>query len=321
MRALACVASLASLTVLCWPAHGLGSSTDLHHPKVVHLGSEIGCPEADALAQVVRQIRGTAAGLEAYTVVFVHEGNSWRADLHPTATPSQRRTLEDSSSDCAALGRAVALTLALFLDEAGAAEQQEAPLKSAVPEQSSAAEPKPPLQQLEEDGPRGQAWLGGGAGMLFGVIAPASPAFTGELSLEWELPLVLTRLSWAPPQRFELGSGSVSVSAYLATVLGCANSKVARASGAVCAGFDTGLLSGRGNGYDEEDIAWRPYLAGALELRLGLTLGAGLRAVLSGGVTVPFARESFSIEGVGSAYIPPGAGARCLLGVTGQLGP
>jgi hypothetical protein len=78
-------------------------------------------------------------------------------------------------------------------------------------------------------------------------------------------------------------------------------------------------LAGRAQGFARTDAHARPLFAGTLLGRARATVAGPLVLFVEGGAMLPFARERFSIDGVGVVYEPPVVAAVTGLGVLVSL--
>lgn len=192
--------------------------------------------------------------------------------------PGERR-LTDTGSSCAPLAQAVAVTLALLLDDAPAAP---------------AASPAP----LE---PGGALWLSAGPGL--GVSAETTLSVGGAVALSWPRWSVHAGGVYLVPRDAELAPGRVTVGLSWGELLLCR----ALHGGAsfrldVCADGAAGWLSGHGQGYPSSTDAGFVWLAAGAAVRLGGTLGSRWLWGAAARALLPLGRHSFSVENAGTAY-------------------
>jgi hypothetical protein len=273
------------------------------------------CPGAPELARKVTELEpgaelrpGPASGGPHFRVQIERRPEHWRARIQVSGARQGDRTLTDSGEGCAALGDAVALTLAMLLapldDEPQPEPVEEAPPRP-QPVSPVARETRAP--SASEPTGFGLALRAGPAATL-GLLERAGGALFAELELE-PAPALTTSLGllWAPAQSIEHGPGRVEVS--LAALLLSTCLEVVEAGSlqlSLCAVQAAGQIRGSGHDYSAyTDSAARPWLAAgggargstAITGPLGWTIGLiGL---------VPLTSERFTIEGVsGAAYEP-----------------
>jgi len=310
----------------CWPAVLLTSlvitspapASDRAHPVtpiVFRTFQAETCVDAAALGRTVSRLRGESQGLDAFEVNFSKKDGAWRAELVPRDDPTRVRVLEDESPSCHALGEAVAFTLVMLLTDEARAKEAPArePQTSLPPEEARAIPPHPPMR-------RARLWIGAGAGASFGIVSSVAPIATAAAALDVRQYGALVRFTYTPAQRFELSPGTVEVEAYQVGALGCFGDGARRALRYwACLGAEAGVAHAQSNGYPMEGEAARPYGAGLAELRGILPLGSTFGISASGTLSVPWVRQSFSITGIGSAYVPPLMGGRIELQLMATL--
>ncbi|HVJ20937.1 MAG TPA: hypothetical protein VM686_36255 [Polyangiaceae bacterium] len=246
-------------------------------------------------------------------------GDTWRARIQSwepgrEELPAAERLLEDRSTACAPLARAVTVTIAILAEDQAAQEVAPAPSQNpAAPAEPAppAAKAKPvPVKQAEPDL---GVWIAAGGGATAGWISPVAPAFTLGVALDSKLLRQAVRVMLTTEQNFDLYPGRVVVQAWLASMLSCLRLAHDENGAAFCAAFDAGMLSGRAEGFAESTPSTRSYEAVGLELQASSQISKRVRlsAALAG--LVPFTRESFSVTGRGFAYVPPSLNSRLLM--------
>jgi hypothetical protein len=149
--------------------------------------------------------------------------------------------------------------------------------------------------------------------VTLGWIAPTAPALGFSAAVEsphWRSAL---RLMLTTEQSFEVDPGRVIVQGWLVTLLTCARTARGQVGGALCAALDAAMLRANGQGYAEATPVTRGYGAAGLELQPTWTIAGAYRISAAFGALLPFTQESFSVSGVGVAYIPPPLNWRALL--------
>lgn len=229
------------------------------------------------------------------------EQQRWRARIVRLAADGStlaERVLEDSGPSCVPLAEASALTVAILADST-ASTVQLAPPPEPKPEPPR---PAPVVVPAEEPPLRGFA--GVGAGLSTGMIAPLAPMFGIGLGLDTRYLSPGFRLMMTTKQHFDLGPGSATVQAWIASASVCLHPALSRLSPALCATADAGVLHGSAEGFDDVRPSSRPHEAFGLEAR-GTWYADGYRLSASLGGALPVSRESFSVAGLGTAYVPP----------------
>jgi hypothetical protein len=266
-----------------------------------------GCPDTEALAEHVRQVRGQQAtsATVAYHVTFSHRGGVYRASIH-VGSAQGARVLRDRGATCASLEQATALTLALLLDS----DASELPLE----EPEEAPPPAAPLPSVRtrdethtaEDAPPSRADVNfmlaaGGAG-LSGVLSPLAPAVVGELGIGVGRFRAHVGALWVPQQTLDLAPGTVNETLLSGVARMClAPWQGPRLRLDLCSGVYVGLLQVQANGYTRNDEASKAWLALPLELAL-LTTASPIGVEIGASALLPLRRNDFSIDNLGVAY-------------------
>jgi hypothetical protein len=310
-------AQLVWIAVVAVPAARAQAAESLRVER--QLGAET-CPDAAELAARVEAIRGQAPAAEStYFVQFAREGRVYSALLRSGTDGSSLRNLESPAADCAALARATAVTLALLFD-ADAARAQPAPVPADVP---PTAAPEPPPVAATSDparssGPR--LGLAIGAGLAEGVLRPWSPALLGEVAfVRGDLRFGLGAW-WIPVQDSKLGPGTIELGLVAASARICYAAFRRRwllVEG--CSGFALGSVSAAASGFAERAQAKHRQFAA---LPLELAFGQGIEHAswqLSAALLLPFRRNQFSIDGLGTAYDTPAVAVLLALRVAGWI--
>jgi hypothetical protein len=282
------------LTALCVGAWASGTAAQPTAPLGVDRdpGTEE-CPDGDALAARIERIRGRPSpDPSPYLVRFSREEDHFVATIG-TRDRSHVRTLESHRPSCAALGDAVAVTLALLYD---------ADLAAPAPAPPPLPPPVPPTQAAPAESERLRPGLGAGAAWVVGVTAPYSFAGQAEVGLyapRWQAGLGVL---WIAPETHRLGPGTVEQQMLGANARLCVAPVAADPVGMdVCSGVLAGAMTGRASGYTRNDTRSRPWVAVPLELVLRSTMQS-VNIELGVGALVPIARDDFTVDGVGTAY-------------------
>jgi hypothetical protein len=296
-----------------------GSSVDERPVVDVHVerGAAAGdCPDAPALTALIEEIeRRPNAGAPAApitpgvraAVTFERSPTGYRAALRLFGAREGERTLTDTGPSCAALGRAVAITLALSLE-------------SGTDPQAPVEKPIAPLPPTSPRGAPVSVGISGGVALVT-VGAPSLAAgidvaveMGRRLSIEGSGRHVLARASTLEP-------GEVRVSLDAAILRLCAVAAgVGRALQAnVCAAGAAGVLHGEGVGYPSAGTAASAWVAlgGGLDARW--RVGARWRLSLGVEALVPLRQDTFSIENRGVAFSSGAVSWTTRLGVACQV--
>jgi hypothetical protein len=271
------------------------------------------CPEAETLAIRVELIRGRPAiGLPApYRISFARTDDRFVATIRNEATAGVR-TLEHDGAQCAALGNAVALTLALLFDSDVAPPKIEPPL---VPVPSTLA-PAPPVAPPPPPAPRDVTVAIGGSAIA-GVLRPVSPALVAEMGVRWDVFRVSGGAVFAWPSDIALGPGTVRQRLGGGLARFCIapwQRGVLRLD--ACSGVAVAQVVGEAHGYTRNERHGRLWLAIPVEAALsGWSSRIGWE--IAAAALLPIERPDFSIDGAGVAYASPPVGAMLTLRAMG----
>jgi hypothetical protein len=307
------VSSLVMFALLLFsPSAGSGAIA----PIVVERGAGAErCPEAEPIMTRVEQIRGRPAdGLPApYRVSFARKDDGFVATIRSDAAGGVR-TLEHTGAQCAALGDAVAVTLALLFDSDVAATRVEPP-----PPPAASPAPSPPRPATLDAPLARQLTFSLGGGALFGVLRPVSPAFLAELGARWGPARVSAGAMFAWPSDVSLGPGKVEQRAEGALARLCwAPWERGSLRVDTCSGVATGRVVGEAEGFTRNERHTRLWLAIPIEAAFAnLASPVGWEMAIAG--LVPIERPDFSIDGLGVAYASPPIGAMLSLRALGVL--
>lgn len=237
-----------------------------------------------------------------YSIDLSRTEQRWRARIVRLAADGSalaERVLEDSGPSCEPLAEASALTVAILADSTASTVQL------APPPEPKPEPPRPaPVAAPARGAPALRGFAGAGAGLSSGMIAPLAPLFGVGLGLDTRYLSPGFRLMMTTKQHFDLGPGRVAVQAWVASASVCVHPALSRLSPALCATADAGVLQGSAEGFDEARPSSRPHEAFGLEAR-GTWYADGYRLSASLGGALPMSRESFSVAGLGTAYVPP----------------
>jgi hypothetical protein len=171
----------------------------------------------------------------------------------------------------------------------------------------------PPHRSLVARGAALRVWAGVAVGATGAFISPVAGSYGVSLSLDAPQLRQGLRVTLTSPEQFQLGPGQVSVRAWLTTMLSCARLRGQSLEAALCATFDVGRLHAQSQGFSEPLPGVRSYEALGVELQGVWSPARPLRISAALGGLLPFTRESFSVNGLGPAYVPPQVGWRALL--------
>jgi hypothetical protein len=272
--------------------------------EVIRTDDAAECPDGAGLLKLASEVQGSvvSSAAHAYRISFERAEHVdrtkavYRAEI-VDETAARSRQLEDVGTECAPLGRAVALALATMWGT----EQEPPPVS---PPQLPLPPPSPPPRA-----PAPTRWLmSAGGGLALGLVRAAAPAIVADSAFEsrhfsWALGGM-----WVPLQSLELGPGSVDVQLLTASVRGCAWVLEPTHLG-LCARVLAGELLARSRGYDSDGQQSRPWLAVGLEAMIQGALLHHLRYRLAACALAPLRDQAFSIQNLGAAYTPPPIGA------------
>jgi hypothetical protein len=288
-------------------AHAQAPSDEIQTESFLSVTRDAGaesCPDADALAEHVRRVRGqqTTGATATYHVTFAFKAGVFRASIR-VGNAAGARVLRDRGGTCASLEQATALTLALLLDsdasalppeeEAATAPKLEAPKRQPV----EPARAEPPAKHTNV-----RLTLGAGGAALLGVLNPIAPAVLAEAGIGVARFRTNIGVLWVPEQTLELAPGSVNET----LLSGVARMCLAPWQGQglrfdVCSGVHAGLLKVHAAGYTRDGAASKAWLAVPLELALS-TSAAPMGVELGVSALVPLRRNDFAIDNLGVAY-------------------
>jgi hypothetical protein len=262
------------------------------------------CPDAGALAVSVARLMGRpaldtsdlAVSPTGYDVRVVRGQGGYEAVIRTIGRAGRSRKIVDPGEDCAGLADALALSLAILLDEGA----EPAPALLRLPPPPPRA-PAPPPRRAPAD----RLGVAVGPAVAFGVLGPATAAAFADAEVRASSALALgLSVLWIPRRTEDFPPGEVDLSLVAGAARGCAVAVSSeRAALSLCAEGAAGALRATGRGYPENGEVTRPWVAlGAAAVasgRLGGPLGFTARA----DALVPLGRESFDVVGLeGLAY-------------------
>jgi hypothetical protein len=275
------------------------------------------CPDADWFRERIASHPGSSGQTGKFKVTLERSEETWRARIQSWALgeedlPAAERVLEDRSTACTPIAKAIAVTVAILAEERASPEV--APVES-----PKLASPPPPPTPARKPIPAARAerdlaiWLGAGGGATLAWIAPVAPALGLDVALDSKSLRQAVRVMLTTEQHFDLPPGRVIVQAWLVSMLSCLRLTRDDTGAALCATFDAGMLSGRAEGFEGSTQSRQSYEAVGLELQPNFALTEQLRVSASLAALLPFTRESFSVTGRGVAYVPPTLNGRALV--------
>lgn len=263
-----------------------------------------GCPSEDEIKAEVRRMAGTAApaaeATEVHATVSRDPGNTWQLTL-TTKVGSREGERKLSASDCAELGRAAALVIALMINPA--ADPSAAPPVVTPPPAPPPAPPPPPEPPRTSRFALGAAILIGSGEMPDGAMGLGARFAAGGGTFSAQLRGDL----WFPRDASSAAKPSAGGSFDAVDVgLGaCLTARPDRRLGPnLCAGAAVTGTHAAGFGVNNPGAATAIFAGAFLEgaLRVKLTMRNALRLGVEG--LVPFERPSFALAGVGAVFRP-----------------
>jgi hypothetical protein len=265
------------------------------------------CPDAAQLRRVARPFVASSAppATHAYRVVFTRFEGKLRAEI-VDETAGRVRRLEDSGTECAPLGQAVAVVLATMWSS----EKSQPEPTPALPPPPPPAPPPPPIAA-----PRPRWQLAEGAALAIGLIRPAAAAMRLDGGIHFTRFSLRIGALWVPEQRIEVAPGGVTVQLISGDASGCAFLAFRTELG-LCADVYAGGIFAAGTGYSQDASRSRPWFAIGPEAFIdGPLLRRWLRYRVAAAAIVPLHAETFAVEGVGAAYDTPPVGALLSLSI------
>lgn len=327
----ACVAAAASVATAA-------DAAKLPTPIAVSAPAGVtGCPDAVALARATNEamhrptlaphaLDEPAAGV-TIVVEFAHSAAGFGATIRVLGGERAGvRTLGDAGPTCSDLGQAVAVTLAVMLDEGlpppapSTAGSSASSASAASSSASSAPSARPPAlaagSEIGDATPPARPTpverttrldAGASIGAALGIVRTAAPYLSIGLDVAFArgLRVGIAGLTILPQRFDEPGGGSVTVSALAAELFGCA--RVGSGAGldvALCAELVGGGIRGRTDGLATNGDRTRPWLAGGALGRLDGRLVGPLGWTVRGSALLQRPRETFAVEGAGPVYEP-----------------
>lgn len=279
------------------------------------------CPDADFLASRVNEITGwkalelTSSATTRLTleVQLVGGKAGYSAQIRASGSRTGTRRIADIGNECVGLADALAVTLAIIMDD-----ERTAPADGIPP---PAEKPPRPLPTPREDRgakePSAVLLRPYATGVLtLGVLE--DPAFGPSVGLSVALEQVALGLEvlWLPPRTFQRSPGDAEVSLLAANAFGCWRAVDDQAGYmALCGHLAAGRLHGAASGYDENRTRSRPWFAPGLGILGGGPVVGPLEWLAQAKVFVPANRERFVIDNVGSVHETPPIGGMLGIGL------
>jgi hypothetical protein len=296
-------------------------------PLVITWSAPEGCPSADTIRGEVRRMAGPAAAatdqIEAHaTVVRDHGGWQLTLTTRAGALAGERKL---GASDCAELGRAATLVIALMVNPA--ADPAAAPMirPAAPPPPVPTPPPEPPRERrfsLGADLRVGSGDLPDGAAGIGIRFAAGGGLFSAQARGDLWLPRDAASAA-KPSAGGSFGAADLSLAACATARSATAGNATAgnatagndrRLAPAICLGAALIGTHASGSGVSDPGsttaISAGPFLEGALRVRISArnALRAGIEAL------APLSRPSFALAGVGTVFRPSALSLRASLG-------
>lgn len=287
--------------------------------------SDVSCPDTYSLGERVRGLRAAglafgSAGSAAprLVVTFARQPDgALQALVQASAPIAGERTLTDQRKGCAALGEAVAVTIALLLDGSSEGDDGRAqPALRLVP--GIIVQPKPSAQ----------IFVGGG------LTAGNVPAIAGKLWAELALqPVARSRsispelgagFAYVPPVEAALGPGNVASSAAFGTLRAgvrfgfgwlAKGGEATRFAITPSVQLLAGSVRAEGTGFQEDRASSRPFGRTGLAVPLVWELGRGLAVRLVPEIDVAWRRQRFVVSNLADSVTVPRVSAGATLAV------
>jgi hypothetical protein len=278
------------------------------------------CPDAATLAVSVADIRGvpslvTTRGADTrlqFEVEVTRNRSGYAAVIRASGSRSGERRIADIGEDCSGLAQALAVTIAIILDDERDAPADPVPTTAEwAPRKTSTAQP--PVAP-----PRKSIWRPYALGVgTVGVLESVAFGPSVGLSLDLGQALIGADALWLLPRTFDLPPGRVDVSLVAASVYGCWRAGAIESEPwvGVCAHVSAGSLGGSADGFTTNKSARRPWIAPGIGTIAGGPLVGSIEWFAQGKLYVPVHEERFVIDNVGTAHTTPPLGALAGLGL------
>jgi hypothetical protein len=247
----------------------------------------------------------------------------FRAKISMSGAVEGERTIEDASPTCAPLGDAVALSIALAIEEARAksigpdgpdgvrtstAGAARTPARAISPEQEPRAEKGEPIALDLE--------IGGGAAI--GVVRQLAPLETLGLSLRLGFARIgLSSLLIYPEQSLALAPGTIDVTLAGANATGClALADAPEITLLACLSGTAAAVRARARGFSTNRTESRAWIAGGLAAIVRGALFGPIHWYVREEALLPAQPQAFAVDNVGTAYTPPPLSLLSSVGLT-----
>lgn len=274
--------------------------------RVERSDEAVSCPDEAWFREQIASHAGDAGQSGSFVLTLSRAADGWHAVIQRLdGEAAAERVLVDRSSACRPLAEATAVTLAILADSS---------TKPAAPPPTPAKPTPPPPPRIEALPPRPlKVWVGAGGGAAVSFISPVAPVLGFSVGVDSQHLRHTLRAMLTTEQKFTLDPGHVFVQAWLLTALSCVHTADARVGGALCAALDASMLRASADGFDAGRPSSRAYGAAGVELQLGYSPLERYRISAAAGALATFTRESFSVAGLGVAYVPPQINWRILV--------
>ncbi len=286
---------------------------------VVHRSADTAdCPDARALAaRVAEELKRPAlealdaapVGREAGLVIQIYQSSAGYTAV--VQVGGKTRSLTDAGPTCGGLSAALAVSLAVLLDQEPPPPEPEPPPKAPEPTPKEEAPPPPVPIEPPSDVRAVRVSVAVAPALSTGLLEPLAGGLTGDLELRGHRFSLSFGALWLPGQSFEYQGGTARLSLAAGALRGCAavlGDRDARSLG-LCAGGLAGALQGSGSGYAKNasvTLPWGAVTGGAFfEDHVAGPLSLAGRA----STVVPVAKGSLLVGGVGTAFSSPPVGA------------
>jgi hypothetical protein len=287
------------------------------------------CPDATALAaQVAAQMKRPALspardappgrGLdvqiykseEGFTAVVQASGRT--------------RKLSDKGTTCGGLAAALAVSIAVMLDAEPLPPEPEPPPPPPAPEPPKVVTPTPeparappPTDFRPSDVRRFRVALAASPVVTIGILRPFAGGVAADVEIRFGRFSIAAGSLALPGQTIDFAPGTVTLSLTAAALRGCVApvSVAAAAFGeeetlrfALCVDALAGAIRGVGQGYAPDRTSTLPWAAGGASALFTQRIYGPLAWTARVSLVIPFLRQSFFVDNVGTAFQPASVG-------------
>jgi hypothetical protein len=296
-----------------------------------------GCPSAEAVVrESTRLLGGKTKGTRSVTgdASLVKQERGWRLRL-TTRIDGEEGARELEAPTCEAIANAVALILALSYDPNGVVAAPEGPSEIGAPTASHAGpkraadtRPPPSSPPRTEDPEKGEAsgdeaegsedgaaWLGGAVAALvsadIGALPVPTVGFGGAagLQLGW-MRLEVAGRYWLPQSETVGGGAGGDFEFASGELRGCPGWTYHPVTLGGCAGVELGRMAAEGFGVDRTEEASLLWAAARLGGLVSVAVVGPLALRLDVGMSIPFDRPRWVLDGIGVVDQPAPVTAR-----------